>query len=116
MSDIHILEGSFRNNGSGSIQIAYHIPVPSTYRDGTIARYPSDYTRDSQVLDIDLNELEDIRMGTVYEYIEPYRINVNVDQATIVAAIRARWHDIQTIAAKQVRERYKYYGQTLSKS
>ena len=116
MSDIHILEGSFRKNGAGSIRIAYHIPVPGSYQDGTIARYPSDYARDSSVLDIDLNELEDLRTGTLYEHIETFRININVNQADIVAAIRARWHDVEMIAGDLVKNRYKYYGQALARS
>ena len=51
MADIHVLEGSFRDNGSGSFRIAYHISIPSAFRDGSIARYPDDYTRESQVID-----------------------------------------------------------------
>ena len=116
MADIHVLEGSFRVNGSGSIRIAYHITVPESYRDGTIANYPEDYTRDSAVLDIDLDELNSIQLGTTYEHVESFRINVNTSQATIVAKVRARWHDIEVLAGKNVRERYKYYGSTLARS
>ncbi|MHA2279778.1 MAG: hypothetical protein ACXAC5_02625 [Promethearchaeota archaeon] len=116
MADIHILEGSFRTNGSGSIRVVYHIPIPSTYQDGTIASYPEDYTRDSQVADIDLNELEQIQMGTLYEYTESFRINTNRPQPIIVSEVRARWYDIQSLAAQQVRERYKYYGSILARS
>lgn len=116
MADIHVLEGRFRGNGTGSIRIVYHIPVPESYRNGTIANYPEDYNRESAVPDIELSELDDIKTGVVYEHVESFRMNVNTSQAVIVALIRERWHDIQTLAGKHVRERYKYYGSTLARS
>lgn len=116
MSDIHILEGSFRGNGSGALQVAYHIPVPTTYQDGTIANYPTDATRTSQVADVPAQDLSDIQDGSLYEYMESFPVNINGDQGAQTATIRARWHDVQTIAAQLVRERYKFYGTTLAQS
>jgi len=116
MADIHVLEGNFRSNGAGTIRIAYHIPVPETYRDGTIASYPEDYSRESAVVDIELAELELIQMGHVFEYLESFRVNTNIPQSTLVSQVRDRWHDVQSIAGQQVREQYKYYGTTLARS
>ena len=116
MADIHVLEGNFRENGSGSFRIAYHIPVPASYQNGTIANYPEDYTRTSVVVDIEVSELDEIVAGTMYEHIEHISTNVNASIPATTAMIRARWHDVETLAAKLVREQYKYYGTTLSRS
>lgn len=116
MADIHILQGNFKGNGSGSFQIAYHIPVPITYQDGTTASYPADATRTSQVADIGAPELAEIQAGTVLEHIENFPVNVNLDIAVTTAAIRARWHVVQDFAGARVAERYKYYGTTLARS
>ena len=116
MSDIHILQGNFKNNGSGRFQIAYHIPVPAAYQNGTTASYPADATRTSVVADISVPEQAEIEAGTIFEHVESFPVNVNIDVAQTTAAIRAKWHTIQNVAGTRIAQQYKHYGTTLDRS
>ncbi len=116
MADIHILQGNFKENGSGSFRIAYHISVPTNYQDGTIASYPADATRTSEVADIGAPEMDEIKAGTIFEYVESFQVNVNLNIAVTTAAIRDRWHIIEAVASNKVAEQYKHFGTTLARS
>ena len=110
MADIHVLEGNYAEDESGSVRIAFHVPVPG----GTA--YPADATRVSEVPGIDSSELQQIRDGTLIEVERRVPLHGAESQADAVSRVRAMWHTIAADETQRIARDYRFYGTTLARS
>ena len=109
MADIHILETD-RSGPSVRARIVYHVPVN---RDNNA--YPGGQT--SGVPNIAQAEIDALAAGTLYEESKTLKTTVaGATQATLAAAIRARWEPTCVRIQALLDERYKFFGATLARA
>lgn len=109
MSDIHILEGSFSNvNGYGSYKVVFHIPL-------IIKNYPIDDSKTSVVPGIDAKDLDNIKSGTIHEFVENINFNKEISEEVMLDKVRSRWFELQAQKNAQLTSEYKYYNKGFSK-
>lgn len=109
MADIHALNGDINSSGIGNIKTVFHIPV-------SVAKYPVDNTRESEVPNISQAELDAIRSGTLYEHVVSIPVNLNsMTGPELAAEARARYANVEAVAETRLSDMYKFYLTELNK-
>ena len=109
MADIHILETD-RAGDAVRARVIYHVPVT-----GASNAYPGGQT--SGVPNIAQAEIDALAAGTLYEETETLKTTTaGATQATLAAAIRARWEPTRVRIQALMDERYKFFGATLARA
>lgn len=109
MADIHILESKFRNSGSGSINIVFHVPNNQTQNN-----FPGGIT--SVISGLTQTEIDNLSAGSLYEEVRSIKIHSSVGMAAARIRIRSLWQTVANEVQGRLNEDYKFYGETLAKA
>lgn len=103
MSDIHALNANVNDSGVGSVPLVLHVPI-------SVANYPVDENRTSELPGISQAELDEIKAGTLYEKVVQMPVNFNsMTQPELVVAARVLYSEQSTKIINNLTWSYKYY-------
>ena len=106
MSDIHVLDGRFNDNGAGFLNIIYHVPNTET-------NYPG---ATSEIAGLAQSEIDGLANGTLIEVKKALKINKDIGLVGIRNKIRAFWRTVATKEQTTITSNYRFYGEILARS